>query len=210
MSDLRASGRGPSPSSGPSNGDMNSIAAAPAADSGINQGERPGAGQHDVADTESSADAAPAGQQPTVAEGITEAVAAHGSSTAQWLLFNDFAISPADSGDVLRLYGAHKVPVLLYYRQVCATTRTAEQLLHPISDISCQPYVGPPVGCRIVPCFDITFPLHPPDLSLVHGTRSLTPCTCSRAGQVRPDGARTGAGCPAAGAHRGALLRAMP
>ena len=41
-----------------------------------------------------------------------------GSEAAQWLLFNDFAISSAEQDDVLRLYGSHKAPVVLYFRQV--------------------------------------------------------------------------------------------
>ncbi len=130
LSDLRLEGRGPSPKSDPVSSNATSVAAAPAADSDITQGE-PGAGLQDTAGTESAADAAPPGQQHTVADGITEAAAASGTLAGQWLLFNDFAISPADPGDVLRLYGDHKVPVLLYYRQVCATTRRAEQRLLP-------------------------------------------------------------------------------
>ena len=36
----------------------------------------------------------------------------------QWLLFNDFAISPMPADEVRRLYDGQKVPVLLYYSRV--------------------------------------------------------------------------------------------
>lgn len=36
----------------------------------------------------------------------------------QWLLFNDFSISPAPFSEVTQLYGVQKVPCLLYYTQV--------------------------------------------------------------------------------------------
>jgi hypothetical protein len=36
----------------------------------------------------------------------------------QWLLFNDFAISPMPAEEVRRLYDGQKVPVLLYYSRV--------------------------------------------------------------------------------------------
>jgi len=48
-----------------------------------------------------------------------------GSPADEWLLFNDFAISPAESDDVRRLYGAQKVPVVLYFRQVRPRTMPA-------------------------------------------------------------------------------------
>ena len=36
----------------------------------------------------------------------------------QWLLFNDFSVSPAPPAEVTQLYGVQKVPCLLYYTQV--------------------------------------------------------------------------------------------
>ena len=36
----------------------------------------------------------------------------------QWLLFNDFSVSPAAPSEVTQLYGVQKVPCLLYYAQV--------------------------------------------------------------------------------------------
>jgi hypothetical protein len=36
----------------------------------------------------------------------------------QWLLFNDFAISPQSPSEVTQLYGGQKIPCLLYFTQV--------------------------------------------------------------------------------------------
>ena len=36
----------------------------------------------------------------------------------QWLLFNDFSVTPAAPSEVTQLYGVQKVPCLLYYTQV--------------------------------------------------------------------------------------------
>ncbi|CAL5225176.1 g7957 [Coccomyxa viridis] len=38
----------------------------------------------------------------------------------QWLLFNDFSVSPAPPSEVTQLYGVQKVPCLLYYTQVAS------------------------------------------------------------------------------------------
>ena len=39
-------------------------------------------------------------------------------ASPQWLLFNDFSVSPAPPSEVTQLYGVQKVPCLLYYTQV--------------------------------------------------------------------------------------------
>ena len=44
--------------------------------------------------------------------------AAAAKQRPQWLLFNDFAISPMPPAEVRCLYDGQKVPVLLYYTQV--------------------------------------------------------------------------------------------
>lgn len=36
----------------------------------------------------------------------------------QWLVFNDFSVSPASFSEVTQLYGLQKIPCLLYYTQV--------------------------------------------------------------------------------------------
>ena len=81
----------------------------------------PGAPQPDAMSA-ANAESAPGadGQQGQPPSNGDEPVvtAPNGSIAAKWLLFNDFAISAAKPSDVLRLYGAHKIPVLLYFRQV--------------------------------------------------------------------------------------------
>jgi hypothetical protein len=47
----------------------------------------------------------------------------------QWLLFNDFAISPEPPSEVTQLYGVQKIPCLLYYTQV--TKRDMHPLVFP-------------------------------------------------------------------------------
>lgn len=38
---------------------------------------------------------------------------------AEWLLFNDFCITPTNAAEVTQLYGLQKIPCLLYYKQAC-------------------------------------------------------------------------------------------
>ena len=69
------------------------------------------------ADGPQSAPAANGQQEQNNGRGAAQMLT-NGSPAEEWLLFNDFAISPAEADDVRRLYGAQKVPVVLYYRQV--------------------------------------------------------------------------------------------
>ena len=125
MSDLRAGAISvPLPSEIVS-GDVSSPPAEPAACRDTDAGKLQGAGLQVTADIDKVADAAPAEQQlqqDSVARNSAAAAPVSGCLAAQWLLFNDFAIYPAEPGDVLQLYGAHKIPVLLYYRQVARFT----------------------------------------------------------------------------------------
>ncbi|BDA40432.1 probable PAN2-PAN3 deadenylation complex catalytic subunit pan2 [Coccomyxa sp. Obi] len=45
---------------------------------------------------------------------------------AEWLLFNDFSITPTNAAEVTQLYGLQKVPCLLYYKQVDSIEAAAQ------------------------------------------------------------------------------------
>ena len=201
VSDVRAEGSGLSPSSKPTSSHVTSAHTAPAADSDTRQDKPQAAEVQDTACTSIAADLSPdqdhSQQQPPM-DGSTAAASVSGRSPSQWLLFNDFAISPADPGDVLQLYGAHKIPILLYYRQVCAHSRdsTAARACQ-----SCRKHEKSPRGnvdtCIHLPSA-LCFILFTHASSTVRGL--LMPCACCRAGRNQRNGAKTARGCSATGA----------
>jgi len=65
----------------------------------------------------SGADVSMPALQPISVERIPSA-SLNKSGGPQWLLFNDFSVSPAPPSEVTQLYGVQKVPCLLYYSQV--------------------------------------------------------------------------------------------
>ncbi len=54
---------------------------------------------------------------PQIALGKGNAVGVAPQSRANWLLFNDFCVTPTNAAEVTQLYGLQKVPCLLYYKQ---------------------------------------------------------------------------------------------
>ena len=66
-----------------------------------------------------------------------------GEHPPQWLLFNDFAISPMPAEEVRTLYDGQKLPVLLYYSRV-----REPYTLH--SCRRCHTSTGPPIVAQLV------------------------------------------------------------
>ena len=64
-----------------------------------------------------AADVSMPGLQPILVKRVLSA-SLNRPAGPQWLLFNDFSVSPAPPSEVTQLYGVQKVPCLLYYTQV--------------------------------------------------------------------------------------------
>ena len=95
-----------------------------ATDSELQEQAVPDAAQPSASSTGSRSSASAADGRHDHSHGSAAAhTASERSSMDEWLLFNDFAISPAEPDDVRRLYGAQKVPVVLYFRQVRPRTK---------------------------------------------------------------------------------------
>ena len=71
--------------------------------------------QADLSST--AADISMPGLQPISVKRVLSA-SLNRPAAPQWLLFNDFRVSPAPPSEVTQLYGVQKVPCLLYYTQV--------------------------------------------------------------------------------------------
>ena len=54
---------------------------------------------------------------PRIALGAGNAPGVGPKSRANWLLFNDFCITPTNAAEVTQLYGLQKIPCLLYYKE---------------------------------------------------------------------------------------------
>eukprot|EP00884_Botryococcus_braunii_P016717 jgi/Botrbrau1/3729/Bobra.0363s0014.1 len=51
-----------------------------------------------------------------------------------WLLFNDFAVTPTSEAEVLRLYGSQKIPCLLYFTEVGAEAEWEAKLRNVVTE----------------------------------------------------------------------------
>lgn len=83
------------------------------------------------------------------------------STSRDWVLFNDFSITPVEPGDVVDTYGGQKLPVLLYYTHVTALGRP---------EASQPPCVSPVVSPQVFQALCCSPPLQPPHIRLAPPT----------------------------------------